>query len=70
MQVILDLKGGGPEVTPKQSDTYDVAAMVEDQIQPLKNLYDCHAGPDDIIEIPGEYMLEFVLQLVLLCRHK
>ena len=70
MQVILDLKGGGPEEKPSQSDTYDVAAMVEDQIQPLKNLYDGDAGPDDIIEIPGEYMLEFVLQLVLLCRHK
>jgi len=35
MQVILDLKDGGPEMTSKQSDTYDVAAMVGEQIQTL-----------------------------------
>jgi len=32
-------------VTSKQSDTYDIATMVGDQIQPLRNLYDGDAGP-------------------------
>ena len=32
-------------MTSKQSDTYDIATMVGDQIQPLRNLYDGDAGP-------------------------
>ena len=45
MHVILDLKGGGPEVTSKQSDTYDIATMVGEKIQPLRNMFDGNAGP-------------------------
>jgi len=56
IQFILELKGGVTEVTSKQSDTYNVAAMVGDQIQSLKNMYDGDAGPDDIIYITGEFL--------------
>jgi len=43
-------------VTSKQTDTYNDAAIVGEQIQSHRNMYDGDAGPDDIIEITGEFL--------------